>query len=394
MKPLVEVADIFRRFGPAYRAQYGAQLSMEQVRAMRAIEVCRTAVLGGHVEACTACGAVRIAYNSCRNRHCPKCQSLDKERWREARQQELLPVSYFHLVLTLPDLLGPLALRNQQVIYTLLFKAAADTVFELTGDPHYVGARVGMIAVLHTWSQTLTYHPHLHCIVTGGGVSKDGQRWITTRQDFFLPVRVVSQLFRGKFLAALHAAYNAGHLVFPGTVALWQTEPVFHKLLTDLYQKEWVVYCKPPFGNPHKVVDYLARYTHRVALSNDRLVSLEGDQVTFRYRDSTDHDRIKQMTLEAVEFIRRFLLHVLPDHFMKIRHYGLLSNRHRKTMVPRCQELLGVACMEVAEAAPRPSWQDLMRRLTGRDPRICPTCGQGTMVTREILVPVVDRAPP
>jgi hypothetical protein len=386
MKASVEVAEVFRSFGAAYRERYGGQLSLEQLRAMRAIEVCRTAVLGGHVEACDQCGGERISYNSCRNRHCPKCQGLDKERWREAQQAALLPVRYFHLVFTLPVGLGPLALRNQAVVYALLFRAASETLLELSADPRHLGARIGFTAVLHTWSQTLEYHPHLHCIVTGGGLSADGQQWVSSRGDFFLPVAVLSRLFRGKMVAYLKQAYQARELAFPGLIAPLQERACFQQLCRALYAQEWVVYCKPPFAGPEKVLDYLARYTHRVALSNERLVRIEGDQVVFRYRDRRDHDRTKLLTLKAEEFIRRFLLHVLPEQFVKIRHYGLLSNRRRQAQLSQARQVLGAA--PPAERPTKPAtWQELLLRLTGIDPTRCPHCGKGRMVTRQILVP-------
>jgi hypothetical protein len=276
MASSLEVADIFRTFGAAYRAQYGDQTSREQRRAMRAIEICRTAELGGHIDECDQCGQVRISYNSCRNRHCPKCQTLDKERWLEAQAEALLPIPYFHVVFTLPEALGPLALRNPQVVYSLLFKAASETLLELSRDPHHLGAQIGITALLHTWSQTLIHHPHLHCIVTGGGLSEDGQEWIEARKDFFLPVKVLSRLFRGKMLAYVKKAYQADELIFPGRIAAWEDPRFFQEQLTGLYQKEWVVYCKPPLGRPEQVLGYLARYTHRVALTNDRILCVEG----------------------------------------------------------------------------------------------------------------------
>ena len=394
MSSSIEVADIFRTFGASYQAQYGDQTSREQRRALRAIERCRTAALGGHVDECDACGHVRISYNSCRNRHGPKCQTLDKERWLEARGEELLPIPYFHVVFTLPQELGPLALRNQQVLYSLLFKAASETLLELSRDPRHLGAQIGITALLHTWSQTVLHHPHLHCIVTGGGFSEEGPDWIEGRKDFFLPVKVLSRLFRGKMLAYLKKAYQADELIFPGTIAAWQDPVFFQEQLTVLYQKEWVVYCKPPLGRPQQVLEYLARYTHRVALTNDRILRVEEDQVTFRYRDSQDHNRIKEMTLDAVEFIRCFLLHVLPDHFVKIRHYGLLNNRNRKVRVRVCKALLGMAPSVAEDPAPRSTWQEIMERLTGRDPMRCPHCGKGKRVTRQILLPWEDRSPP
>ena len=394
MKSSIEVADIFRTFGAAYLAQYGDQTSREQRRAMRAIEVCRTAELGGHVDECDHCGQVRISYNSCRNRHCPKCQTLDKERWLEARAEDLLPIPYFHVVFTLPQELGGLALRNPQVVYSLLFKAASETLLELSRDPRYLGAQMGITALLHTWSQTLMHHPHLHCIVTGGGLSEEGQEWIEGRKAFFLPVKVLSRLFRGKLLSYLKKAHQADALIFPGTIAAWKDERFFQEQLTALYQKEWVVYCKPPLGRPEQVLGYLARYTHRVALTNDRILRVEEDQVTFRYRDSQDHNRIKEMTLDAVEFIRRFLRHVLPDRFVKIRHYGLLSNRKRKVSMQKSKELLGMAPSVAKAPRPRSTWQELLERLTGTDPMCCPHCGKGKMVTRQFLLPLEDRASP
>ena len=394
MSSCIEVADILRTFGASYLALYGAQTTREQRRAMHAIEVCRTAELGGHVDGCDHCGQVRISYNSCRNRHCPKCQTLDKERWLEARAGDLLPIPYFHGVFTLPQELSPLALRNQQVAYSLLFKAASETLLELSRDPRHLGAQIGVTALLHTWSQTLMHHPHLHCVVTGGGLSEDGQNWIEGRKDFFLPVKVLSRLFRGKMLAYLKKAYQADELIFPGSIAAWQNPRFFQEQLSVLYQKEWVVYCKPPLGRPEQVLGYLARYTHRVALTNDRILKVEEDQVTFGYRDSQDHNRIKEMTLDAVEFIRRFLLHVLPDRFVKIRHYGLLSNRNRKARVRACKELLGMVPSLAEDPTPRSGWQEIMERLTGIDPMLCPHCGKGRMGTRQILSPLKDRAPP
>jgi hypothetical protein len=304
MKQSLEVADIFRAYGPAYREVHAHAMSLRHLRAMRAIEICRTAELGGNVDQCDHCGALRISYNSCRNRHCPKCQSLEKERWLEAREKDLLPTSYFHLVFTLPEGLMSLALRNQKVIYNLLFKVVSEAIIELSKDSKHLGAEIGFMAILHTWSQTLIDHPHLHCLVTGGGLSLDGRRWISSRKDFFIPVKVLSSLFRGKFLEGLKKAYEAGALRFAGQINELQEAPAFKRFLTDLYHQEWVVYCKPPLRNPQKVMDYLGRYTHRVALSNDRLVKLEGSQVTLRWRDSADSNKIKLLTLEAIEFIK------------------------------------------------------------------------------------------
>jgi hypothetical protein len=337
---------------------------------------------------------VRISYNSCRNRHCPKCQSLEKERWLEAREKQMLPTSYFHVVFTLPEGLRPLALRNQKVLYRLLFKAAAETLNELAKDSKHLGAEIGFMAILHTWSQTLIDHPHLHCLVTGGGLSLDGKQWISSRKDFFIPVNVLSSLFRGKFLDGLKKLYEAGELTFPGQIEELKESPVFKRLLTNLYHQEWVVYCRPPLKNPEKVMDYLGRYTHRVALSNDRLVKMEGNQVTFRWRDSADNNKIKLLTLEAFEFIRRFLLHVLPEQFVKIRYYGIFSHRSRKGKLLRCKKLLGGSTSVESKEGPKETWQDLLIRITGIDPGICPHCGKGKMIQREILLSQENGRPP
>jgi hypothetical protein len=392
MKPSLEVADLFRAFGPAYREAH--PMPLRHHRVMRAIEICRTAELGGHLDQCDHCAAVRISYNSCRNRHCPKCQSLAKERWLEAREKDLLPTPYFHVVFTLPEGLRPLALRNQKVLYNLLFKAVSETLTALAQDSKHLGAEIGFMAILHTWSQTLIDHPHLHCLVTGGGLSLDRKRWVSSKKDFFIPVSVLSSLFRGKFLDGLKKRYAAGELTFPGQIEVLKEAPAFKRLLTNLYHQEWVVYCRPPLKHPEKVMDYLGRYTHRVALSNDRLVKLEDNQVTFRWRDSADNNKIKWLPLEVFEFIRRFLLHVLPEQFVKIRYYGILSHRNRKGKLLRCKKLLGVVTSEELDAAPKETWQDLLTRITGIDPRICPHCGKGKMIQREILLPQENGRPP
>jgi hypothetical protein len=394
MSGRVEVADIFRAYGAEYRQSHADWLSIQQRRAMRAIELCRTAELGGHVDECDHCGALRISYNSCRNRHCPKCQSLDKERWLERQCRDLLPVPYFHLVFTLPEALGPLVLRNQAVLYDRLFRAASEALLELTGDEDHLGAQIGATALLHTWSQLLQYHPHLHFIVPAGGLSSDGRRWMAASPTFLVPVRALSRLFRGKMLAAVRDAYDAGELLFPGRIVELGAPRTFRKLLNSLYEQEWVVYCKPPFGGPEQTLEYLARYTHRVAISNDRLVRCEDGQVTFRYRDSADDNQIKETTVTAEEFIRRFLLHVLPNRFVRVRHYGLLSNRNRKTKLAHCQRLLGATPSTSKTEPVKQPWQDLVRHLTGTDPRQCPRCGEGYMRTTRELLPSAERAPP
>jgi len=394
MEKQLEVADIFRAYGQSYRESRKHGMQGRHYRVMNAIEICRTAELGGHVDECDMCSEVRISYNSCRNRHCPKCQCLDKERWIEARKCELLPTNYFHVVFTLPDTIRPVALRNQKCIYTILFRACSETLKELALDSRYLGARIGFIALLHTWTRTLLDHPHLHCIVPGGGLSLDGSQWISGRKTFFIPVKVLSRLFRGKFLFYLKEAYNAGDLIFPGKIEHLRKKKAFRGFLNDLYQQEWVVYCKPSFHDAETVMDYLGRYSHRVAISNDRLVKMEAGRVFFRYRDSRDDDRMKVTSLDAHEFIRRFLLHVLPDNFMKIRHYGLLSNRNKKTALLSVRELLGVDTNDESDDQENETWEELFLRLTGVDPRVCPACGKGTMKRKGILPQKNNRSPP
>jgi hypothetical protein len=383
MRRSLEVAHVFRAFGARYRTARNQRMPVRHLRVMHAIEICRTAELGGHVDECDRCGALRISYDSCRNRHCPKCQSLAKEHWLEERKRDLLPIPHFHVVFTLPADLRPWAQRNQRVVYDLLFKSASQTLTTLANDPKYLAAQIGCIAVLHTWSQTLIDHPHLHCIVTAGGLSQDGQRWITWRKGLFIPVKVLSQLFRGIFLDHLKRAHDSGRLKIPDHIQAPGHEPAFKRLLTHLYRKAWVVHCKSPMGTPEDVIDYLARYTHRVAISNDRLVRLEGDQITFRWRDRARHNKVRLMTLEVGEFIRRFLLHVLPDGFVKIRYYGLFSHRNRNTKLVQSKQILGVPPGNQPETI---SWQDRLYQLTGIDPTVCPHCGKGRMVGKGVLV--------
>ena len=341
LRPRLEVADILRAHGQAYRARH--PVSPEQAKVLTNLSQCRTAALGGHVDSCNGCGFVRISYNSCRDRHCPKCQSSERAAWVDARLERLLPVEYFHVVFTLPRQLQPLILKNRRVLYALLFAAASESLLELAADPKRLGAQPGITAVLHTWGQNLLFHPHLHCVVTGGGLSPDGQRWIATRPGYLLPVQVLSRLLRGKFLARLKQLYGAGKLTLSGSVSHLAQPPAFQTLLDCLYRTKWVVYAKPPFGGAAQVYRYLGRYTHRVAISNSRLISLRDGQVRFQYKDYADDQKSKQMTLSAEEFLRRFLLHVLPKGFMRIRHYGLLASPNVQTKLKRCQWLLGPA---------------------------------------------------
>jgi Putative transposase/Transposase zinc-binding domain len=338
----LEVADVFRQHGEEFLKQWGHTLSPQQRKTVRDIGACRTAALGGHVEQCDHCARRVIAYNSCRNRHCPKCQAIARDEWLAQQAKELLPVRYCHVVFTIPQQLAPLALQNQRVCYGVLFRAVSETLQEIAADPRHLGAKIGILAVLHTWSQNLLHHPHGHCLVPAGGLSPDQTRWIACRPNFFLPVRVLSRLFRGKLLAFLREAFAAGKLKFFGQLTGLAEAARFHALLRESSDAEWVVYAKPPFGGPEDVLKYLARYTHRVAISSSRLLSLKDGRVTFRWRDSKHGNQVKPMTLDALEFIRRFLLHVLPSGFVKIRHFGFLSNRNRRSALSLCRTLLKV----------------------------------------------------
>ncbi len=375
--PGLEVADIFRQYGPSFRQADGAALSPEQRRVMRAIEECRTAALGGHVEECDHCGHQVIAYNSCRNRHCPKCQAGKTAAWLEERQAELLPVEYFHVVFTVPEEVAAIALQNQRVVYDLLFHAAAQTLVRIAADPTHLGAEIGFLAVLHTWGQNLMHHPHVHCVVPGGGLSSDGSQWVSCRAGFFLPVKVLSRLFRRLFLEALERAFRRGELAFHGQRQELASPHRFAAVVKSARAREWVVYAKPPFGGPAQVLSYLGRYTHRVALSNHRLVEVKEGQVSFRWKDYRHGNHQKVMTLAASEFIRRFLLHVLPRGFQRLRHYGFLSNRQRAEKLERCRRLLGVGSApdeELATAATVPEEAGSDEQL-----RPCPECHRGRL---------------
>lgn len=377
----LEVADVFRQHGEEFLRQWGHTLSFQQRKALRDIGACRTAALGGHVEECDHCGRRVIAYNSCRNRSCPRCQSIAREQWLADRAGELLPVRYCHVVFTIPQQLAPVTLQNQRVCYGLLFRAVSETLQEIAADPRHLGAKIGILAVLHTWSQNLLHHPHLHCLVPAGGLSRDRTRWIACRPNFFLPVRVLSRLFRGKLLAFLRQAFAEGKLKFCGRLADLAETARFHALLRESSNTEWVVYAKPPFGGPEDVLKYLARYTHRVAISSSRLLSLQNGQVTFRWRDSKHGNQIKVMTLDAIEFIRRFLLHVLPSGFVKIRHFGILSNRNRRSMLALCRKHLNAgSCAQTGMSILTDAQRSVLERR-------CLFCHVGTLRTIEWLSP-------
>jgi len=389
-----EVADVFRDGEDRFRARYGKTLSAGQHQVLRAVLRCRTAALGGHVQRCDDCGHQQIQYNSCRNRHCPKCQAMARAVWLEKRENELLPVPYFHVVFTLPHELAPLALQNQRAVYGALFQAAAGTLLEIAADPKHLGARIGCLMVLHTWGQNLMHHPHTHAIVTGGGLSLDGSRWVHGRcskrgKSFFAPVKVLSRVFRGKFIALLKQAFAAGKLGFYGQLKPLGNPVAFEQLLNRAVRHDWVVYAKRPFSSPLCVLKYLARYTHRVAISNQRLVGLNDGRVSFRYKDYAGGQHDKVMTLETPEFIRRFLMHTLPKGFVRIRYYGFLANRQRNRHLDQCRELLGVQ--------PRPNEseaQDAAEPEEDAQPQqscpTCPACQRGKLV----IIQHVSPSPP
>ena len=372
-QPPFEVADVIRTLTAAHGSVAGLRVSKAQQRVLDDLAACRTAKLGGHVDACDACGEVRVSYNSCRNRHCPKCQAHQRAAWLEDRCDDLLPVPYFHVVFTLPAELAPLALQNKRDLYGLLFATAADTLKTIAADPQHLGADIGFIAVLHTWGQTLVHHPHLHCVIPGGGLSPDGGDWIACRDRFLLPVRVLARLFRGKMLAALRQRFDAGRLRFHGALADLADPGRFRSLCNRLRSKEWVVYAKPPFGGPAQVLKYLARYTHRVAIANSRITAADSDSVSFRYQDYARGNRGRVMKLDAVEFLRRFLQHVLPARFVRIRHYGFLANRARKEHLPLCRRLIARATGQSAVTS------DFKACLATPDDRRCSACHAGTM---------------
>ncbi len=388
----LEVADIFRQHGTAYRESH--RLARNDWRVMHAIEVCRTSLLGGHKDKCDNCGHLEISYNSCRNRHCPKCQTLRKERWIEARSEDLLPIQYFHVVFTIPSELNPLVSMNRKVMYDLLFRSVSETLIELAHDQKHLGARIGAIGILHTWGQNLMDHPHIHCIVTGGGLSSDGSRWVSCRKGFFIHVKVMSALFSGKFLDHLKYCFKRGDLVFPGGISHLKRPDDFETFRKQFYKKKWIVYCKPPFGGPKGVLQYLGRYTHRVAISNNRILASRDGNVSFLWRDYADDNRQKTMTLKADEFIRRFLLHALPERYVRIRHFGLPANRSRKDNITACRKIIGGGKTAIKENAGQETWQEQLLRICGIDVTTCRICQKGRMCRIEQLLPVRCKSPP
>lgn len=387
---MIEVQDIFLKYGFDYCTKHKLPMYLRKV--ISNIISCRTSELGGHIDECEECGHIRISYNSCRDRHCPKCQTLKKEKWLEDRKNDLLPVSYFHVVFTIPEELNFLTLTNQKVMYSILFKATSETLLELSRDTKYLGAEIGFTTILHTWGQNLMNHPHIHCVVPSGGLSLDGNRWIDSKEDFFIPVRVLSRKFRGKFLYYLKKEYyNNSTLKFISDAENLKYKDVFQCFVDKLYKKEWIVYCKPPFGSPEHVLEYLGRYTHRIAISNNRIIAFENGLVVFKWRDYRDNNKEKFMTVTAEEFIRRFLMHVLPQKFVKIRHYGILSNRSRVTKLKKCKTILKVPTLDI-HTKPKLSPAELILKLTGIDINICPCCS-GKMNAKRKLEPKISDPP-
>ena len=388
IRPPLEVADLVRAAGTAFIEHNRQWIHWSHIKVLLAIARCRTAALGGHIDECSRCGhRATISYNSCRNRHCPKCQTGARELWLEARRRELLPSPYAHVVFTLPQQLAPLALQNKKIIYDLLLRASAETLLEVARNPRRLGAEIGLFSVLHTWNQKLQLHPHVHCVVPAGGLSLDYARWIPSRPRFFLPRPVLRRVFRGKFVAGLKSAFQHRQLRFCGELALLAQPKTFASWLRPLFRKNWVVYCKPPFGGPDYVLQYLGRYTHRVAISNHRLISLADGQVTFRWRDSAHHNEQKVMSLSLDEFLRRFLLHLLPKGFVRIRHFGFLANRRRATLLPLCRQALAVVQPQTQPQAStaketRPLW-------------LCPNCGGPMVVIERLTAAQIQlRSPP
>ncbi len=385
-----EVADIFRRYGAAYRESHGASLCTAQRRVMSAIELCRTAALGGHIERCDRCDYRRVCYNSCRDRHCPKCQSLARAQWLEDRRSELLDTQYFHVVFTLPQPIAAIALQNKEIVYNILFRTAGETLRTIAADPKHLGAQIGFFAVLHTWGQALFHHPHLHCVVPGGGISMDGTRWISCRRTFFLPVLVLARLFRRLFLDYLRKAFDAGDLQFFSSLESLRMRDAFLRHIAPTQKKDWVVYAKRPFAGPEQVLKYVARYTHRIAISNNRLLDIDDGKVQFRWKDYRDDNRHKTMTLSADEFIRRFLLHVLPDGFQRIRYFGFLANRYRTEKLALCRQLMQMPPPTPTREIGK-DYRDRYEALTGISLKTCPLCRRGTMVVIETFECAANR---
>jgi len=379
----IEVADIFRNHSHKL-----TNISALQKKVIHAIVNCRTSALGGHALKCNECGHKEISYNSCRNRHCPKCQSLSGAKWVESRKADLLPVQYFHVVFTFSDILYPLALINKKTVYNILFRAVSETLKECAANRKNLGADIGFISVLHTWEQKLNQHPHVHCIVPGGGLSPDKKKWINSPDDFFIHVKILSTVFRAKFLDYLEKAFHSKELEFSGKISHLSDYSSFKNLLKSSCKKRWVVYAKKPFAGPEQVLNYLGMYTHRIAISNYRILALDESNVTFKWKDRRDNNADKVMKLDVVLFMKRFLLHILPEKFVRIRHYGLLGNRCKKLFIALCRKFLNVLYDFQYETPLPNSWHELMLLFTGKDPTVCPACGRGRMIVYTKILPV------
>lgn len=381
----LQVAEVFRRHGEAYRQQHGASLSTAQRRAMTAIELCRTSALGGHVERCDSCGHQRVWYNSCRSRCCPSCQSLARAEWLENRRAELLDTEYFHVVFTVPQEIAGIAYQNKAEVYDILFRAAAETLRTIAADPAHLGAEIGFFGVLHTWGSNMLFHPHIHFVVPGGGISLDGERWVSCRSGFFLPVRVLSSLFRRLFLQYLENAYMAGRLKFCTSLLHLNEHAAFLRYLAPVRAAKWIVYAKQPFAGPEQVLDYVGRYTHRIAISNNRLLSIDNGKVRFRWKDYRNDNRLGTMTVTTEEFIRRFLLHVLPEGFQRIRYYGFLCNRYREQKLARCRELLGMVAQPPSLDTQTDDQHEQCEAAMEHSIQECPACHHGRMLVVEVI---------
>jgi hypothetical protein len=374
-----EIQDILKRYLEDYCKKHS--LTVHQHKVLMDIVNCRTAALGGHVDECDKCGHIEVSYNSCKNRHCPKCQMLKKAKWIDARKEDLLPVPYFHVVFTIPEQLNMIMYQNQEEMYKILFEAVSGTLTELAADSKHLGAQIGFTAILHTWGQNLMYHPHLHCIVAAGGVAEDGS-FKMSKEDFFIHIKVLSQKFRGKFIHMLKKAYECGKLKFHGSTAEFNNEQIFFSLINTLYKKKWVVYSKKTFSGPEAVIEYLGRYTHRVAISNNRILSIKDGKVTFKWRDYRDNNTEKIMTITAEEFIRRFVMHILPKKFVKIRHFGLLANRNKTIKLRKLQANMS---FKIKSQFKDMKTVEIINLIIGRDVTRCPCCGKGTMKTIRII---------